>query len=413
MPKFHVLIPANQANYKVCRTIASAVVNDYPPPIIINWEQKENDPSMNGYDMTTGKTWGILEFMKSMDASSIDDIILMVDAYDSVFQLPFAIAVSRYIGLRAEAMARITQQHGKAQVDEHDLSHTIIMGAEKYCWPHSHKHPACFAVPTSPLPATAYGALTDKKMETNRPRWLNSGTIMGPVSDMVKLYTWSHQMWKSYDTGGGDQDYFSNIWGRQELGRQRLRNSTEWIFGFGEDFKEDELIWPHMETRHTDYHLGVDMTSGLFQALNGALTDMSSVVHGNVSDVDFHDAKHGTDKIYLDPFQFPVDMQGLAVPVGMPPGTRWQDVRLFSNFHARTIPAIMHYNGDKSKMDEWWTKQWWMSHGREMMNLRAARNADWVYTDKIVNGTYVKYKYDELCGEYADRVFVKPAPEYS
>ena len=40
---------------------------------------------------------------------------------------------------------------------------------------------------------------------------------MGPVDDLRALYEWAHVLWMAYDTWGGDQDYFSNIYRRRVI----------------------------------------------------------------------------------------------------------------------------------------------------------------------------------------------------
>lgn len=362
---------------------------------------------MNGYDMTTGKNWGVLQYLRSLPASASDDLIIMADAHDVVFQLPPSVLVHRYNVFRRQTMARLIRQHGTDQVSQLGLDLSIVMGAEKFCWPFDHRHPACYAVPTSPLPHNAYGFRTDKSTHTNRPRWLCSGTIIGPVNDMLKLYERAHAMWTAYETGGGDQDYFSNIYGRQELSRQYQRGAKEWVFGFGEQFRESSLIFPHIETTHTDYKLGVDLTSTIFQSLNEALDDMSPVVHSNVEDLAKKDMKHRTSRIFGNQFPFPRDMLDLPVPRGA--GKRWwRDVQLFTNFHARSIPAVLHYNGDKSKMDEWWKQQWWTGHGKQMLRERGLDKGLWMQTDRYVDGTAERIRWDDMCGDFEDKVFVEP-----
>ncbi|KAK2592077.1 hypothetical protein QQS21_010213 [Conoideocrella luteorostrata] len=403
--RVHLLIPANRADYRLCRTLASTLVNRYPSPTLINWEQQPGDASMNGYDMTTGKNWGVLQFLRSLPSEADQDLVIMVDAYDVIFQLPLDVVLQRYEAINKQATDRLIRQHGEEQVLRYGLNQTIIMGAEKYCWPLNHKHPACWAVPASPLPPDVYGSRTDRgNGEKSRPRWLNSGTIMGPVGDLRKLYEHAHMLWTAYDTDGGDQDYFSNIYGRQELSRQQLRGSKEWIFGFGKTYKEKSLIWPHMETQHVDYHLGVDLSSSLFQMMNGAIGDVSSVVHSASAEVEAKDRQHRTAGVYGAPFPFPDDLLQSRIPNGGQingqPDITWRDVSLFTNFYARCIPAVLHYNGDvKSSVDKSWRAQWWQGRGREMVRLRTSEPRFRINTD--ANRTL---QWNEICGTFENRL---------
>ncbi|KZZ95455.1 hypothetical protein AAL_04686 [Moelleriella libera RCEF 2490] len=353
-PRFHFLLPANKANPQLCRTITSALVNGYPAPVLINWGLDVGDDKMNGYDMTTGKNWGVLQYLRRLPREADDELVLMVDAHDTMLQLPFDVAVQRY-----------------------------------------------------------------RAIEVSRPRWLCSGTVMGPAGDLRRLYERAHQMWTSYDTRDGDQHYFGNIYGRQELGRHRLRGSRDWVFPLRERYPDDQIIFPNAETNHTDYHLGVDLGSSLFQSLNAALMDMSPIVHSRAADLEAVDRAHKTHDIYQTPLPFPQDLLDAPPPPLIVPGDddhyhggggaspseprSWRDVRLWANFRARVIPAVMHFNG-VAKLDwkEWWHKQWWTGRGRELLRRRTGEPGFALETDAAAN---TRMTWDELCAPFESDMF--------
>ncbi|KAI9926510.1 hypothetical protein MW887_004278 [Aspergillus wentii] len=392
------------------------MINDYPPPVLLNWGLNEGDPAMNGYDMTTGKIWGVLKYLRSLPREAENDIVITIDAHDVVFQLPLPILLSRYHGINNRVNERLARQHGLDVVKQKNITQTIIMGAEKYCWPLDHRHPACYAVPPSPLRPDAYGKDTDKSTETNRPRWLNSGTIVGPVRDMRFLYEWVHLLWRAYYTRGGDQDYFSYIYGMQELGRQKLRGTHDWVFGFNESFDEKDFVPTHLPVEHTDYHLGLDLGSEIFQAVNKAWEDLSPVVHENNTLVDERDRVHGTASIYQEHFRYPQDLSEIASPFQDLKGTEaaetehllninWRGVPLFTNFNSRSIPVAMHHNGDKKKMEEWWHLLWWKGRGRDMKNAKErkmGKSGFWISTDSGHRLTW-----DQICADHQASVFVQ------
>ncbi|KAI1858079.1 uncharacterized protein JN550_012901 [Neoarthrinium moseri] len=367
---------------------------------------------MNGYDIVTGKIWGVLKYLRSLPPEADEDIIVMTDAFDVVFQLPPKILLSRYRAINQRVNMQLITQHGLEAVRQHGLMQSIIMGAEKYCWPLSHRHPACYAVPGSRLRADAYGHNTDTSVETNRPRWLNSGTVIGPVHDMRVLYEWAHSLWLSYYGWGGDQEYFSYIYGMQELGRQQLRGSREWLFGFNESFSEDDFVAVNLPVEHVDYHVGVDSGSEIFQSLNSATEDLSPVVHDNAAEVEKEDRLHGTADIYHEHFSFPVDLDNTTPPFEdledtsldgvkeQNPGLNWRSVQLFTDFHSRTIPVALHHNGNKTKVEEWWRLQWWTGWGRELTSKKKGCCSSWISTDA---GHSIRW--DDICGEYQDILF--------
>lgn len=395
-------------------------MNGYPAPVLINWGLDVGDDKMNGYDMTTGKNWGVLQYLRRLPREADDELVLMVDAHDTMFQLPFEVAVKRYRAVNAEATARLRREHGGADaMAAAGLGQTIVMGAEKQCWPLDHRHPSCYAVATSALRWDAYGAETDSQIEVSRPRWLCSGTVMGPAGDLRRLYERAHQMWTSYDTRDGDQHYFGNIYGRQELGRHRLRGSRDWVFPLREHYPDDQIVFPNAETNHTDYHLGVDLGSSLFQSLNAALMDMSPIVHSQAADLEAVDRAHKTHDIYQTPLPFPQDLLDAPPPPLIVPGDddhyhggggaspseprSWRDVRLWANFRARVIPAVMHFNG-VAKLDwkEWWHKQWWTGRGRELLRRRTGEPGFALETDAAAN---TRMTWDELCAPFESDMF--------
>ncbi|KAJ3300591.1 hypothetical protein HK104_009927 [Borealophlyctis nickersoniae] len=75
--------------------------------------------------------------------------------------------------------------------------HRIVFGADKKCWPNHPRSPECTAIPHSPLPRDVYGNKTDTghmeggksvDYELNRPRWVNSGTVIGYATDLAVMY---------------------------------------------------------------------------------------------------------------------------------------------------------------------------------------------------------------------------------
>ena len=71
----------NRANSRICRTLSSAIINDYPPPTDYYWGQNEGDDSMNGDHMTTGKNWGVLKYLRALPPEADKDLVIMVDAH--------------------------------------------------------------------------------------------------------------------------------------------------------------------------------------------------------------------------------------------------------------------------------------------------------------------------------------------
>lgn len=59
------------------------------------------------------------------------------------------------------------------------------MASDKSCWPPSD---ACERLPPSPLPDNLYGGNTGESPSITRPRFLNSGVIVGVGADLKSLF---------------------------------------------------------------------------------------------------------------------------------------------------------------------------------------------------------------------------------
>ncbi|KAJ7464612.1 hypothetical protein FB451DRAFT_1264028 [Mycena latifolia] len=152
---FHLLpINSGGAGPLFCKVLMSSLVHGYSP-IILNWEAQGD-----GSYMQRLKVAGVYEFLLGLLGAEENDVVFMMDARDIWLQLPPAVLLERY--------------------DELDSS-KVVIGADMACWPNDLDKPACRDVPESPVPAIAYG-------NGGRPRWANSGTIIGTVKSMKSVY---------------------------------------------------------------------------------------------------------------------------------------------------------------------------------------------------------------------------------
>ncbi|KAK9428109.1 hypothetical protein V1505DRAFT_378058 [Lipomyces doorenjongii] len=105
---------------------------------------------------------------------------------------------------------------------------SVVFGADKKCWPNKADSPACVNIPQSTLPIDAYGPSTDgrgpvpnlgEQFNFNRPRWLNSGNIIGPVSVLRDIYDRANHSISNAPPGivKSDQMYIAEVFGQQDL----------------------------------------------------------------------------------------------------------------------------------------------------------------------------------------------------
>src|SRR5438034_264713 len=107
------------------------------------------------------------------------------------------------------------------------FAETVVYAADKLCWPNPKEDSACRSIPESTLPENAWGPGTDKDPRLNRPRFLNSGTVIGMVADMKAVYVAAAM--KVEDQGRGtieDQLVFSEIFSEQEYQRESVRQAN-------------------------------------------------------------------------------------------------------------------------------------------------------------------------------------------
>lgn len=172
---------------------------------VLTWEQ--------GAKSHLFKISETLAYLNKLPASNDDDLALLIDAYDIWLILRPEVMISRYFDLLEKSNERLQfqglfgRQHGGAEI-----RNTLFWGPDKICWPVESWRAACWAVPQSPMRQNAFGPDTDTWMVLNRyvyccrtpccgprviqvncccdvrPRWLNSGTLIGPVKDMRDMF---------------------------------------------------------------------------------------------------------------------------------------------------------------------------------------------------------------------------------
>jgi len=180
--RLHVLIPANNPDVNLCKTLLTSNALGYPDPTILAWQEKYDTDYLLGGGSHLAKISAVLEWLEASNDAGDDDLVVMMDAYDIWFQLRREVLISRYHSVNDAANERLRQRLGSA-VDAEGLKQTVIFGSGKRCAPNQVQTIGCYPVPESPLPKDVYGNNTDMSVGRNlwyslRQRWLNSGFIM-------------------------------------------------------------------------------------------------------------------------------------------------------------------------------------------------------------------------------------------
>ena len=470
-PSFHLLIPATESNSNLCKTLLSSFLLGYPSPTLINYGKKfdvENDYS-NGTHIA--KIYGVHEFLNDRNKVKDDDLVLIIDGYDVWFQLPPKLMIERYEMMIDEANDRLRRRYGmvvqetSGSLRERDLvlkyEQKVVFGADKICWPNQIEDPACAAVPYSTLPKNIYGAETDTDPYSykNRPRWLNSGTVIGRAVDVRAVY--DAAMEKVTDGRGilDDQYIFAEILGEQEYQRETDRKTSQGTGGRLLDWLSDALgtsgsplsgnITINNSTiqpgRNYQYSIGLDYESRLFQVMTHSADDVKHVTYNDSDRLAQIQEEH--ESLRSRPFSLPIDIQRADPPYSYAaPGNdsedlserillpfsaklddidrepTWYDIPLATNIYASSIPSLLHFNGDKSLLDTWWTLMWYSPDSRALLRRyvrsgtgrNAARAADaggltWWDTRGGRGGVWTDFdtwmNWQEVCRRTEDAVF--------
>ncbi|KAK9448525.1 uncharacterized protein V1518DRAFT_419187 [Limtongia smithiae] len=318
------VIPLTSSHFNFCRSLYSALINDYPHPTLINYGNVYEDV----FKARVYKIRGIADYLQSQPA---EKVAFIMDGFDVWYQLSYREFVDRYMD-----MARDTNFT------------TAIFGADKKCWPNAPLSAACSAVPESPLPANAYGEHTDDenyitvrrfKNINFRPRWLNSGNMIGPASVLSKIYERANYSITHAEPNSifSDQFFIADVYGQQDLPME------------------------------------VDFYSKLFQTMTFSHRDIIFVADDEMS----------------YPRKSPDKRRMLAF-----------------NKISGSLPPILHFNGPKEYMDEWWPKMWWYRRRNDPELIAKSQHVYKTGGAYDIDGTFISW--DTLC----HGVDVHTAPPY-
>ncbi|POR32251.1 Uncharacterized protein TPAR_07551 [Tolypocladium paradoxum] len=270
--QLHYLIPASRGNLELCYNLVSSAVNRYPVPTLLGWNGTgEFDAALTHL----AKLRAMKRYFHSLRPHEDDDLVLIVDGYDIMQQLPPDVIIERYFDIASKADAHLAERFG-ITVDEaraRNLRQTIFWGPDKICFPMDFRASRCWAVPPSTLGPQAFGPNSwNGEMLFADPRWLNSGTVIGPINDMRRLIdatmdeiAATHDA--EYEFRESDQYYIANVWGRQEYWRSKQAADDGGDVQGGPRNRTNPERPPSGED--TELHIAIEYESALFQTKAG------------------------------------------------------------------------------------------------------------------------------------------------
>ena len=418
-PSFQLMIPASESNTELCKTLLSAFVLGYPAPTLINWGKDINGEGIfESSSSHTAKIRGVYDYLSDGKKVEDDDLVIIIDGYDVWFQLPPHILIERYHALAEDANARFKRRYGMISEDQNGDNlvervpkyvQKVLFGADKICWPNAKEEPACAAIPYSTLPKDVYGPKTDQDPESflNRPRYLNSGSIMGRAQDVRDVYQRALEKIEQNRGGLGDQFIFAEIFGEQEFQRETLRRASQGTGGRWMDWVSDTLgnsesplsanitikNMTAIPGQRYEFGIGLDYESRLFQTMTHSANDVDFLYYNGTTDLltthhslplflpkdlqsadsPFSYASPGNHSIESDPnrktllLPYSPNLDNLAGQEAGEEEPSWRSMPLATNTHAASIPVLLHINGDKLLLESWWPKIWFHSYARALL----------------------------------------------
>jgi hypothetical protein len=375
--------------------------------------------------------------------SKEDDLVLILDGYDVWFQLRPDVLLKRYFEMNANMDQRTIQAFGQDAFDKGDHRTTVIFGPDKICWPIDFSRPACWAVPHTGLSPTAFGPEPNDFREThNEPRWLNSGTIMGPIQDMIDVFQATLDLIHYNHTTDSDQFYFANVFGDQEFARLSLDQElleTQAKERYREEFRKEEdppRQIPEFDVgQRTEYHIGIDYFSAMFQTLAFYKQFLAWIRPSDSWATKTSEAGDVTAERYN--FKVAEDISASLSPFAAfeasPPASNssveypksWEDVSLCVNTVTDLAPVTLHFTGEKSLRELWWDKLWFYQDGEELRKASLRMPERPISQEPIAGKTWYKiessdpeagkggawadnggwHSWTSLCKTYEDQIF--------
>ncbi|KAK9381307.1 uncharacterized protein V2V93DRAFT_368886 [Kockiozyma suomiensis] len=397
----HFLLPATQLNKLVCKTLFSASINNYPSPVLLNFNSVFRDAEEARF-MKIAAIHRYLQ-LKVHD----DDLVLIMDSYDTWFQLSFDTLLKRYYQIQesdrkahyakyadvyaaADAQAKgisfskagesnaRRDDPGSASQDESNTGQTVppyqeqaIFGGDKICWPNQHSSPACKNVPLSTLPSDIFGPGTDEDPYEFkvRPRWLNSGNIIGPAKVLKEIYQRAFDVQKRAKVHFSDQLILADIYGKGDL------------------------------------PIRIDFESFLFQTMTHSHSDIVYLYDDEVDrdDPDFESLKDPAAGLSAEEADIPPEFrdESIVSEVFMRNASRRHfDKHLAWNRISGHSPVVLHFNGPKIALETWWNKMWWVndqSPVRRLQRLKFVRKTGGAFVDDD-GSKFSPFK--DMCGKF-------------
>lgn len=383
----HLLIPATEVSNETCKLLASAVILDYPEPVILGLPEKRTLVGISAgrarqLDERIFKLVVVLEYLESLPRSADQDLALMLDAFDVWLLLPPQLVELRYRRVLQESNARLAAR-GILGLDSggRAVRSSIVFGADQSCYP-DETRPYCSCVPDSPLRDPNSDTPT-KEGSAAHAKWANTGVYMGPVDNLRALLRSGLKLSESgyrpdYEWRFEDQGTTQDVWAEQERARTRLAGGNATL-----KVPDVQHVSEFLQSTGDSVEHGITIDyEG--QVTQQAWSSMHSILWTTYDSI--------RDKL-RDPLD---DFKDLPHPFGGDTGQTWGGTKIGANLATKHAFPIFHMTAHKGLRWQLWPKMWFHKHGKTVLGQKSAKVVLWSR-----DGTKTERKsWEDICFQY-------------
>ncbi|USP81392.1 hypothetical protein yc1106_08666 [Curvularia clavata] len=375
-PNFHLIMPSERDSNGFCKATLSAMVLNYPPPTVVQLHSGHGS-SEKRQEAILSDT---LHYLSNQKLVKDQDLVLIVDAQETRFQLPGDVIIAQYKQLLVDGNTRLLKRYGTDENGAQKFNQTIIFGAEKLC---EGDDMACKYVPLSIFPDDMYGAEAGRRISETPAKFLNARTVMGPAGDLRTLYEAALKKFQERKSQSQTiQSVMATLFAEQQLNRDAFEVKTKSSSAKLKDLFRGRLSDSLAKNRlyrakaslsnftTLDFSIGLDYTHTLFQPLSYTTPDeIIPLMHTESINLTQY-THHSPDTIYLSlpaalstakppfsrpdftapnpsPNQKPSHMENLEYKLhldALPDRTvQWPSIPLIQNTYTGAIPAVLSF----------------------------------------------------------------------
>ena len=210
---------------------------------------------------------GISRYLHNVKDAAEDDLVIVVDAFDVIAQIPAEATIQLYFDMIGAANERLAARHGMTVEEARavGLYQSLLWGAEKGCFPPKFNEAQCWLVPESDAAHNQWGPKAVTGEEPWRfPKALNSGAVIGPLSELrdfidATLVLVDETRDPEAPYANSDQLYIARLYARQEYHRNLELLPRDKPYPGIDDRKGRTLPKPRAnDSEVTEYHVTVD-----------------------------------------------------------------------------------------------------------------------------------------------------------